>query len=42
MENTQRRGKKSKTMHKKYDPKKHCIVTQMRENQYKKQAVELL
>lgn len=40
MENTQRRGKKSKTMHKKYDPKKHCIVTQMRENLYKEQAVE--
>ena len=41
MENTQRRGKKSKTMHKKYDPKKRCIVTQMRENLYKEQAVEL-
>lgn len=42
-QNKIRRGaeRNQKQCVKKYDPKKRCIVTQMRENQYKKQAVEL-
>mgnify|MGYP006870426654 CR=1 FL=1 len=41
-QNKIRRGaeRNQKQRVKKYDPKKRCIVTQMRENQYTKQAVE--
>lgn len=42
-QNKIRRGaeRNQKQCVKKYDPKKRCIVTQMRENLYTKQAVEL-